>query len=192
MSRESGRFWSSLPGILTGIAAIITALTGAYVAFNSTRPTPATAQPAVIEEPAAAGESDARQPASGKPASPQAATREDRTGHSPSVTPKASPALAPFPETGPLVDCEQFPTVNTVASLMSWSDHYHRQVVAAAGIKARAVEPCNQAIDNRGMAHCKDPANTEVRAALLDTLTLCRTAGIEWQNIRHSTIIGAD
>jgi len=31
--RRSG-FWSTLPGILTGMAALITAVTGAYFAFN--------------------------------------------------------------------------------------------------------------------------------------------------------------
>ncbi len=97
-----------------------------------------------------------------------------------------------FPETGPLVDCILFPTVNNVTSLMNWSNYYHQQIITAGGAKRRASAPCNQAIDQRGMAHCKAPDNLEIRQALLETLILCRAAGIEWQDIQHSTIIGTE
>ncbi len=111
------------------------------------------------------------------------------------ATPSESPKLQPqtstqFPQTGSLVDCARFPAVNTVASLLSWSKYYHKQVIAAGGINARAVGACNKTIDYRGMAHCKVPNDPEVRQALLETLTLCRKAGIEWTEIQHTTIIG--
>ncbi len=70
---------------------------------------------------------------------------------------------------------------------MNWSNYYHKQIVAAEGKKQRATDPCNQAIDQRGMAHCKAPEDPEIRRALLEMLTLCRAAGIEWQNIKRST-----
>ena len=33
--KDKGSFWNSVPGILTGIAAIITAITGLYIALNN-------------------------------------------------------------------------------------------------------------------------------------------------------------
>lgn len=93
----------------------------------------------------------------------------------------------PFPETGPLVDCELFTTVNSVGSLMSWSNHYHQQIIAAQHDEGRAQQACRQTIVYRGRAHCKEPNNSQVRQALLETLTLCRSVGLEWEDIEHST-----
>jgi hypothetical protein len=73
---------------------------------------------------------------------------------------------------------------------MSWSNHYHQQIIEAEGVTGRASHPCNKTIEHRGMAHCKAPYDSEIRQAMLATLTLCRAAGIEWQNIEHQTIIG--
>ncbi len=73
---------------------------------------------------------------------------------------------------------------------MSWSDYYHKQIFTANGSKSCALDPCNHAIDYRGLAHCKSPEDTKVRLACLETLTLCRIAGIEWEEIPHTTIIG--
>ena len=43
----------------------------------------------------------------------------------------------------------------------------------------------DEAIDYRGMAHCKEPNNLGVRQALHETLSLCRAAGIEWTDIEY-------
>lgn len=197
MSDQSKGFWSSIPGILTGIAALITAVTGLYIAINGDNTTsqPATTDVKVTLSPSAqATESTIR--------------TEKRPAHIIQQDLRQQPAVelraeksskiitsgdkTPFPETGALVDCSVFPTVNTVSSLMSWSNYYHKQIIAANGIKKPAIDPCNQAIDQRGMAHCKEPGNSKVRKALLETLTLCRAAGVEWTNIKHSTIIGQE
>src|SRR5690349_4333841 len=37
-SSSSPSWWQTLPGILTGLAAVITAATGLYIAFNRTAP----------------------------------------------------------------------------------------------------------------------------------------------------------
>lgn len=38
MADKAKGFWSSIPGILTGIAAVITATTGLYIAINGNGP----------------------------------------------------------------------------------------------------------------------------------------------------------
>ncbi len=187
MPEKSQGFWGSIQGILTGIAAVITATTGLYLAMKSESTTapppqkprvdievaapPSTPVGGVIgEEPVQKGAQPVPQPVSVEP------VRQVR----------------PFPKRGSLVDCIYFPTVNSVASLMSWSNYYHKQIVAADGKKQRALDPCNQAIDLRGRAHCEAPDDPEIRQALLETLTLCRAVGIEWQDIEYSTIIGKE
>ncbi len=184
MAEQKKGFWTSLPGILTGIAAVITAATGFYAAVNGNSseplPTPGTSTP-VSGTP-----TPVPPPKTVKPAEP--VNRPDV------VPPSANKAVAkkPFPETGPLVDCSLFPTVNTVDSLMSWSNHYHQQIVAAGDSVRGAAAACNQTIDYRGMAHCKDQNNVQVRGALLETLQLCRAVGFEWEEIQHSTILGKE
>jgi hypothetical protein len=66
--RRSG-FWSTLPGILTGSAALITAATGGYLAFHSGGQSPSAAA-ANLAAPAALAET----PASAEPANAAAAT----------------------------------------------------------------------------------------------------------------------
>ena len=44
MAGDSGGFWSSIPGVLTGIAGVIAAMTGLYVAF---KPAPASYVPPI-------------------------------------------------------------------------------------------------------------------------------------------------
>lgn len=197
MADKPQGFWSSIPGILTGIAAVITAFTGLYLAIdNSKKPTTqlenanieiTTPSPTRIEEQVVEQEASPTpilQPTSG----PNPTVAVDPTKK---VVQQPQGKL-PFPETGPLVDCTLFPTINTVTSLMSWSNYYHKKIIAAGGVKRRATDPCNQAIDQRGMAHCKAPDDLEIRQALHETLTLCRAAGIEWQDIQHSTILGKE
>ena len=184
MAEQAKGFWSSIPGILTGIAAIITATTGLYIAINGNGP--------------ATGEDPATQPTPQSIVEPKDPILEDPLPREPgsasplttkdidSIEATAQKAYEELAQTSlkPLVDCELFPTVNSTASLMSWSKHYQQQILSDND-KAHA---CNKTIDYRGMAHCKEPNNLEVRQALYETLTLCRAAGIEWTDIEHSPL----
>jgi len=179
MADKARGFWSSIPGILTGIAAVITATTGLYMAINGNGPTTEngtatspTPPPIVEPKDLSPKESDTASALGAEGIEDIEATAQ-----------KAYKALA---ETNlkPLVDCQLFPTVNSTASLMSWSNHYQQQILSNND-KAHA---CNKTIDYRGMAHCKEPNNLEVRQALYETLTLCRAAGIEWTDIEHSSL----
>lgn len=185
MAEQSQGFWSTLPGILTGIAAVITAATGLYIAISNNNKHDLQSDK-VIEI-----DSGTKEPLD-KTLAPIPKAEDKELIINQDVAPKtiAVKNLPPFPITGSLVDCSLFPTVNTIASLMSWSNHYHKQVIAADGVKIRALEPCNKTIDYRGMAHCQAPDNPKIRQAFLETLQLCRKAGIEWQNIQHSSILG--
>ena len=188
MTHQAKGFWSSIQGILTGFAAVITAITGLYIAINDNN----------SDTQAKLNDIEATSPSTGQNQETTitpTTTQNNATAQivqQPSLVQTASTASTPFPETGPLVDCTAFPTVNTVTSLMSWSNYYHKQVIAAEGVKRRATEPCNKTIDMRGMAHCKAPDDPGIRLKLLETLTLCRVAGIEWPDITHSTIIGQE
>jgi len=154
MTDEAKGFWSSIPGILTGIAAVITATTGLYMAIGNGTTT--------------GGDGGITTGPKGPP-----------------LKPDKRPEELPQTNLKSLVDCQLFPTVNTTASLMSWSNHYQEQILSDADDKTHA---CNKTIDYRGMAHCKEPGNIEVRQALYETLTLCQAAGIEWTEIEHSAI----
>ena len=191
MPDKTSNFWSSLPGVLTGLAAVITAVTGLYLSMKGEQPPAAQETKQVSITPSGSTSdqassqttigSGAQKPISLKELSvPQTHIAKPESAHN---------EKTPFPETGPLVDCTQFPTVNTVESLMSWSDYYHKQILTADGRKGRALDPCNKTIDYRGMAHCKAPTDPTIRLALLETLTLCRIAGIEWEDIEHTIII---
>ena len=184
MTDKTGGFWSSIPGILTGIAAIITATTGLYIAMNGNGPAteedPTTQQtpPPIVETKDPIPEDPLpKEPGSASPLGAEAIDSIEATAQ------KKYEKLAQT-NLKPLVDCELFPTVNSTTSLMSWSNSYQRQILSDSD-KAHA---CNKTIDYRGMAHCKEPNNLEVRQALYETLTLCRAAGIEWTDIEHSSI----
>ena len=176
MADEDRGFWSSMPGILTGIAAVITATTGLYMAINGTGP--ATEEdPAMLPTPPPIAEPKDPSPKESGTASPLEAEAIDN------LEATAQKIYEERAETSlkSLVDCQLFPTVNSTASLMSWSNHYQQQILSDTD-KSNA---CNKTIDYRGMAHCKEPNNLEVRQALHETLTLCRAAGIEWTDIEH-------
>ncbi len=179
MLQQVKGFWTSLPGVLTGIAAVITAATGLYIAINSNA---VATEKALTPVPL----TDHRQ------ASAPINIRTD------TVTPLGPEGIAKLealaqhayeqlPQTRlkPLVDCQHFPTVNSTASLMSWSNHYHERIITKQGEQSHA---CNKTIDYRGMAHCKEPNSLEIRQALYETLSLCRAAGIEWSDIKHSAL----
>lgn len=176
MSDDSKGFWASIPGVLTGAAAVITAVTGLYLAVNDNF---SSDKPEVPAEP-------------------------DTTHPLPSPTPAIAPIVKPMgtaeiiedekdvhdklPDSGmhDLVDCKLFPTVNSVGSLMSWSDHYQQEIIAANNSNniQQSERACKKAIDYRAMAHCSSPNDIKVRQALFETLTLCQTAGIEWTDIK--------
>ena len=194
MTDQSKGFWSSIQGILTGIAAVITAVTGLYLAINGDN---TISQPAITDVEVTASSSAQATETTIKTEKNPTQIIQQPLRQQPGIEVTAAKSSTviqpqdktPFPEIGALVDCTVFPTVNTVSSLMSWSNYHHKQIIAADGINKRAIDPCNQAIDQRGMAHCKQPENIEVRNALLETLTLCRAAGVEWTDIKHSSII---
>jgi hypothetical protein len=50
--QQRSGFWSTLPGILTGSAALITAATGGYLAFDRSAGNPASASPLQMQAPA--------------------------------------------------------------------------------------------------------------------------------------------
>lgn len=180
-------FWSSLPGVLTGIAAVITALTGLYIAMSgnndvtqsNTSTAAITASPPDDKKITALATS----PTQAIQQVPQRERSKTPTSTSATVVEQQPPDIAAASNTGPLVNCTFFPTVNTTTSLMSWSNHYHQQIIDANGVEGRAKYPCEKTIDYRAQAHCKIQDNPEVRQALFETLTLCRAAGIQVQDV---------
>ena len=168
-------FWSSI----TGIAAAITATTGLYMAINGNGPT-AEKGTATPPTPPPIVEPKDPSPKESGTASPLRAEDIDN------IEATAQKAYGELAETHlkPLVDCQLFPTANSTASLMSGSNHYQQQILSDND----KPHVCHKTIDYRGMAHCKEPNNLEVRQALHETLTLCRAAGIEWTDIEHSSL----
>lgn len=184
MTDKTPGFWSSLPGILTGFAAVITALTGSYIAISSVAGPDTNPPEHVIPKPPSDNTVD-----DGK-VKPEEIAAEEATDDTFMAVIDDQFDLSPASQKNPaLIDCTLFPTVNSVTSLMSWSNYYHEQIITAKGEKNRAVTPCNKTIDYRGMAHCKAPNDPVVRQALSNTLTLCTKAGIDWTEIKHSSII---
>jgi len=86
-------FWSSLPGVLTGSAALITAVTGGYLAFDRTS-----------DKASAAGTHQANGPAESKPAAASSPQTEAQPAPTPVVAADPAPATpavpAAFPDSG--------------------------------------------------------------------------------------------
>jgi len=185
MGEQSSGFWTSIQGIFTGIAAVITAITGLYIAINSGdsgSETALTKQTAITTQiPTNTGTIAAK-----SVAVPHQLTSENVINNVTSAPQEKR--NSPFPKAGPLVDCTLFPTSSSVRSLMRYAKHYHEQIITAEGETSSASRPCNKTIDYLGQAHCKAPYDAKVRRALLATLTLCRAAGIEWQDIEHEIV----
>lgn len=187
-------FWSSLPGILTGLAAVITALTGMYIAIASNGESDAS----TVQTPPT--QTEQTSPSATPTTTPPTTTPE--VAEPPASNAVSTPTIVPIKrpdvvlaqplrlQTVPqanlksLVDCKAFPTVNTVRSLMSWSNHYHQKIEAAGASKQRALEPCKKTINYRAQAHCKAPNNTEVRQGLFETLAMCKAVGISWRDVK--------
>ena len=174
-------FWTSLPGILTGFAAVITALTGLYVAVYNFTPENTddgqTADTAVITETINPTERSHQE--QGLQAGQK--TLQVKTEQSKTVKQINKTDLKAFPETGPLVICEDFPSVNRVDSLMSWSNHYHSNIINPRDYKPEYA--CDKAIGYRARAHCLQLDNAQIRQRLLETLGLCRKIGFEWHEV---------
>lgn len=186
MSEQQG-FWTSLQGILTGIAAVITAITGLYIAvFNNgdsnaveTVDTSGTTISTPVVKP---NEGSLDQGLKSPVLIAAQEGKKSETVKSSETLPKpVNKNLPAFPETGPLVDCKQFPSVNSITSLMSWSNHYHKKIVE--GHESNPEYSCNHAVGNRARAHCMELDNMEIRQALLESLTLCRRTGFEWTQV---------
>lgn len=159
MSDQKQGFWSSLPGILTGLATVITAVTGLFIAINGDSET----LKKVTED-----ENTELSTAYDKVITAEPIAVVDSIPDSTAVTLSA------------LVDCKLFPTVNTVTSLMSWSDNYHKQVINDGASK----HACNMAIAYRAQAHCKNRNDLTIRQGLAETLSLCNTIKFSWKDVQ--------
>lgn len=163
MSDKQQGFWSSIPGMLTGVAAVITAATGLIIALNLGN---TEIQKSVIEKESTEKPTKAHaQDGTAKPISVLA----DPTADSAVITLDA------------LLDCKLFPPVNTIASLMGWSNHYHKLIID----NGASEDACNKAIAYRAEAHCKDKNDLAVRQGLGETLTLCKTINFGWKDIQR-------
>ena len=159
MSSQQQGFWYSIPGILTGLAAVITAVAGLIIAING-------------------GDSEALK----KVAIDE--NTEPSTDYveviEPEVVVDSSPDSTVI-NLNALVDCKQFPTVNTVTSLIGWSNYYHKQIVNAGASK----HACNKAIAYRAQAHCKNRNDLTIRQGLAETLSLCNTIKFSWKDVQQ-------
>ena len=159
VSEKQYGFWSTIPGILTGLATLVTAITGLYIAiFSGGQNTTELAQNGHTRNNTPVVQSNIIEPVS-----------------------KAEPATNTSAITLPsLVDCKMFPTVNTVESLMGWSNHYHKQIINSGA----SNEACNKTIAYRAQAHCKSQQDLAIRQGLSETLSLCTQAGFDWKEIK--------
>lgn len=178
-------FWATLPGILTGLAALVTAATGLYVAVRGDAPEPT--QPTQQTVATDGNGMQQANPVTAPAPNPLAPTTSPQVGASASTQPPTDPVV---PRTdgatpSPLVDCTQpaFQLSNTVRSLMSWSDYYHGQIPTNGASRAGASHPCQKALAYRGSAHCQQPQDMAIRQALFETLSLCRAAGVDLDNL---------
>ncbi len=167
MSDQQKGFWSSIPGMLTGLAAVITAVAGLVVAI-STSDIDSLIQngdtgPPVIDDGGMVGDATEEGPINAKPVV-VVDTKPDST----TITLEA------------LVDCKQFPTENTVNSLMGWSDYYHKQIIKTGASK----DACNKAIGYRAQAHCKNRSDLAIRQGLAETLSQCNTIRFGWKEVQ--------
>ena len=161
MSSQQQGFWSSIPGILTGMAAVITAVAGLIIAING-------------------GDSEALKKVAIDENTEPSTDYVEVINTEPEVVVDSSPDSTVI-NLNALVDCKQFPTVNTITSLMGWSDYYHKQIVNAGASK----HACNKAIAYRAQAHCKKRNDLTIRQGLAETLSLCNTIKFSWKDVQQ-------
>ena len=170
MSDQQQGFWSSIPGILTGLAAVITAVAGLFIAINGgdseTLKKVTKDEDTELSTPYV--EVIKAEPIQAEPIKAEPITVVESIPDSTAVTLKA------------LVDCKLFPTVNTVTSLMSWSDNYHKQVINDGASK----HACNMALAYRAQAHCKNRNDLTIRQGLAETISLCNTIKFSWKDVQ--------
>lgn len=155
-------FWSTLPGILTALATLITAVAGLYsvVAKNPfwepQAPSISQADSATEQTTSNIGHSGLAQPTTVVPDQPSASTPAHH-------------------DLAPLIDCQQaaFQLDNTRASLMSWSRRYQQQILEGREIR----HSCEKALSYRGSAHCQAPDDSTLRQGLMETLKSCAEKG---------------
>ena len=203
MAQQSSGFWTSLPGVITALGTLITAITGLYIAVQQYGPDDA-GRDTKTEKPAVVVEQPQRQPESQPQSLSQSSSQpspQPRPGAivnsgtaaiqsqlSPKIIAKKLPqttlnqtAISQL-QARSLVDCQHFPTVNTVKSLMSWSNYYHQKIVDANGERNRSsMDACKKTISYRAQAHCKVSADVGVRQSLFETLSLCNGMNISWK-----------
>ena len=164
-------FWTSLPGILTGVAALITALTGLVTVIITNLPNNE-------QKPPAAQEQQQSEP------EVKEYLMQSRVNTPPS----------PAPMLRPLVDCsnEAYKIPNTVRSLMSWSNYFHEQIVEQSKKNDPSMAGrgglrylCEKTLGYRGSAHCHDPDEPTVRVGLSETLNLCKDVGPATEEDRY-------
>lgn len=100
MAEGDKRFWSSLPGILTGVAAIVTALTGLYVAVRGSGDS--TAEVASVPPPA--------------PATAPSSRREAIVAAPPKVEPAPAISRDPFTLAAVIDDPDGYTNVRSAGS----------------------------------------------------------------------------
>jgi len=192
MSEDKGSFWTTMPGILTGVASVIGAVTGLVIALNGGDPD----RPDVVQQQSAMV-AQASQLAAGSVASPSASMAgqtniTSRSIHEPVTQSDQSPAPAPAPKqispqeprvataaaqrpVSPeqAVDCNSKIILNnSVGSLMSWSRHYFDEAQAHQGSASQRYD-CEKLLQYRASAWCKDQS-PKIRNALAESLKLCR------------------
>jgi len=164
MSKEKTSFWTTLPGILTGLASIITAAGGLIVVLKgneSTSNPPAIAQPVIAQTTEMNG------------------NKNSDVKH-PSVQAQKNAPL------NNIVDCSssRFQSNNSVRSLLSWSDPYFQSARSAAENNgSKLFYNCQKALQFRASAWCKQPSG-EVEQGLRAALRVCRVNGslTAWYN----------
>jgi hypothetical protein len=189
MASSSGSFWSSLQGILTGLAAVITAVTGLYLAVQGSAST-TTLEPSsssvVAQPPKEAAVSVSLAPGLAVPSPTANVTLSPSSNTVTKHLQAQAFTQEHFSRVGKSyiasINCQLFPTPNTSRSLMSWSNDYQQKIVDANGVKARALVPCQKTISYRAQAFCTNRADTDIQNALIDTLQQCQKVGVSWQD----------
>jgi len=211
MSEGKGNFWTTLPGILTGLASVITAVAGLVYAMNGGDPA---AAPGISPAGEAALSSTAVEKApviqlnklvanaanvAAQAPVEQAMVQEQvkmpsqtqaqpQSQAQPQTLPQAvepSPAIAITIPLEKVVNCNSKRMLNnSVDSLMSWSNHYFEEAQAHQGSASQRSD-CEKLLQYRASAWCKDKSE-KISNALIESLKLCKvdsTLGV-WSRSR--------
>lgn len=179
MSESNGSFWSSLPGVLTGIAAVITAVAGLVAVWPSAGETPATtAEQTVAIEPQPTPESN-----------PPAVVTVESTVESNST--KDKPLLArPVAERvvaniSPAVltmnkpiDCSEsrFQPIRdkSVKEMLDTANFYRTKLLEGERGSNMFNRQCQKYFEYQGRAWCQSKEDAFIRDGLLKAMRFCR------------------